>query len=126
MEAKLDCIRTRTSVDQDCNTATNCTSATDDAAIDIVKGERCWVDGRRKCVLNIFDEDVGKGDCFGNISCACNKACTDFCSNNDDPFLSYKECTNQRCGCSLPEEDVQKLQDDYFSKDLAIVNETEE
>jgi hypothetical protein len=80
MEAKLECIRKRTSLDQDCNTPTNCTSATDDAAIDVVKGERCWVDGRRQCVLNIFDESMGGGfDCFGTIPCVCNLDCTKNC-----------------------------------------------
>ncbi len=69
MEAKLECIRNRKTLDADCNKPSNCTRATDDAAIEVVKGERCWVDGRRSCVLNIFDEESPIDNCFGSIAC---------------------------------------------------------
>lgn len=120
MEAKMACYRDRTSEDKDCNLASNCTESTDEFVIDAIKGERCWVDGRRTCILNIFSEQMNIGDCFAQQACVCAKDCSDYCYTQK--FMPSKQCMSERCGCDLPKETVDKLQEDYFSKDLGVAN----
>ena len=124
IDAKMACYRDRVSEDTDCNKVSNCTEATDDYVIDAIKGERCWIDGRRKCVINIFSEEMKIDDCFAQTACVCAKDCSNYCDSQE--FMPEKQCMSQRCGCDLPLDKVQELQDDYFSQDLAIVNPDED
>lgn len=119
MSAKLDCIRKRSNLTEDCNAVSHCSTATDDAAEEIVKGERCWTDGRMRCVLNQF-EPAAATDCYGAVACMCNKDCVNQCAlTTDTPF---EVCNSRKCMCDLSLEAAKKLQDDYFSQPLKLAN----
>ena len=106
MTAKLDCVRKRSNLSEDCNVASHCSSATDDSVEEVVKGERCWVEGRQRCVLNQFDP-TGSKDCYGAVACMCNKACVHECETNTaTPFI---QCASQKCMCDLSLEQAKKL-----------------
>jgi len=47
MKVKLECVRTKAALETDCNALSHCSTATDEAIEEIVKGERCWTDGRK-------------------------------------------------------------------------------
>ena len=120
MTAKLDCVRNRASLAEDCNAASHCTTETDDGVEEVVKGERCWVEGRQRCVLNQFDP-TGSLDCYGAVACMCNKPCIHECeANKETPF---ETCSSRKCMCDLSLEQAKKLQDDYFSQPLKLANE---
>ena len=118
MKAKLECIRNDPTAD--CNVETFCDETTDEQAINTVKQERCWDDGRKYCVVNIFKGTGPIGECFSNIACACNVDCTDYCLTQKK--ISFQACNVQSCGCTENIDSVLERQDDYFSQDLLPVS----
>lgn len=120
MEAKLDCIRKKNSTDIDCNAVSHCSTATDDAVAEVVKGERCWTDGRLHCTLGIFKKGTS-GDCYSTVACMCNKECINDCAK--DKSNPFEKCSSMKCMCDMKLEDIKKLQESYFSEPLKLVDE---
>lgn len=120
MKVKLECVRTKAALETDCNALSHCTTATDDAVEELVKGERCWTDGRKQCTLNVFKQGTA-GDCYSAVACTCNKECIQECQT--DKFNTFEKCSSMKCMCDLKLEEVKKLQESYFSQPLALINE---
>lgn len=120
MKVKLECVRKKASLDTDCNALSHCSTATDEAIEEVVKGERCWTDGRKQCTLGVFKQGTS-GDCYAAVACTCNKECINECQL--DQTHPFEKCASMKCMCDMKLEDVKKLQDSYFSQPLALINE---
>lgn len=102
-----------------------CTTATDDAIEEIVKGERCWGDGRKQCTIGGFSTfNSNPGDCYAKVACMCNRQCLKDCEA--DVINPFEKCASMKCMCDLKKEEIQKVQESYFSQPLKFVDQESE